>query len=49
MRAAWLDGGFNHNVLLARRDEAIRYGRIEEAQRWEKRALLLNSTVNAEH
>ncbi len=49
MRAAWLDGGFNQNVLLARRDEAIRYGRIEEAQRWEKRALLLNSTVNAKH
>lgn len=47
MRAAWLDGGFNQNVLLARRDEAIRYGRIEEAQRWDRRASLMVSLVPA--
>jgi tetratricopeptide (TPR) repeat protein len=47
MRAAWLDGGFNQNVLLARRDEAIRYGRIDEAQRWDRRASLMVSLVPA--
>lgn len=41
MQAAWMDGGFNQQALLTRRERALQAGRLEEAQRWEERAMLM--------
>ncbi len=45
MRAAWLDGGFNGEIMLVRGDEARKAKRYKEAMRWYERAARVTGQV----